>query len=164
MTTNPARTAASVPDMTELTPETMNAGLEALIPRAHQMGIRFVELRPGYVRAEVPTDGNGNHFGVIYAGVTFTLAEVLGGALHFATFDVATHYPLVKALRIEFLAPGKTALSASAQLSDDEVARIKAAATPDAKVEFVLEAEVVDTDGKVVARTQGDYQLRPHGR
>jgi len=150
--------------VTELTVDAMNAGLEALIPRAHQMGIRFAELRPGYVRAEVPPDGNGNHFGVIYAGVTFTLAEVLGGALHFATFDASTHYPLVKALRIEFLAPGRTALSATAQLGEDEIARIKAAATPDAKVDFVLEAEVVDTDGKVVARTQGDYQLRPHGR
>jgi acyl-coenzyme A thioesterase PaaI-like protein len=150
--------------VTELTVDAMNAGLAALIPRAHQMGIRFAELRPGYVRAEVPPDGNGNHFGVIYAGVTFTLAEVLGGALHFATFDVSTHYPLVKALRIEFLAPGKTALSASAQLSDDEVERIKTAATPDAKVDFVLATEVVDTGGVVVARTQGDYQLRPHGR
>jgi acyl-coenzyme A thioesterase PaaI-like protein len=150
--------------MTELTVDAMNAGLAALIPRAHQMGIRFAELRPGYVRAEVPPDGNGNHFGVIYAGVTFTLAEVLGGALHFVTFDVSTHYPLVKALRIEFLAPGKTALSASAQLTDAEIERIRTAATPDAKVDFVLEAEVVDAEGVVVARTSGDYQLRPHGR
>jgi acyl-coenzyme A thioesterase PaaI-like protein len=150
--------------MTELTVDAMNAGLEALIPRAHEMGIRFAELRPGYVRAEVPPDGNGNHFGVIYAGVTFTLAEVLGGAMHFATFDISTHYPLVKALRIEFLAPGKSVLSASAQLSDDEMARIKAAAEPGVKVDFVLVAEVVDTEGILVARTSGDYQLRPHGR
>ena len=150
--------------MPELTPEAMNAGLEALIPRAHQMGIRFVELRPGYVRAEVPPEGNGNHFGVIYAGVTFTLAEVLGGALHFATFDASTHYPLVKALRIEFLAPGKTALSATAQLSVAEIDGIKSAATPGTKVDFVLTAEVIDAEGTLVARTQGDYQLRPHGR
>ena len=31
----------------------------------------------------------------MYAGVICTVAEVLGGALPFATFDVATHYPLV---------------------------------------------------------------------
>jgi acyl-coenzyme A thioesterase PaaI-like protein len=150
--------------VTGLTVDAINAGLEALIPRAHQMGIRFADLRPGYVRAEVPPDGNGNHFGVIYAGVTFTLAEVLGGAMHFATFDASTHYPLVKALRIEFLAPGKSALSASAQLTEAEIGRIKSAAVPDAKVDFVLAAEVVDAEGVVVARTSGDYQLRPHGR
>jgi acyl-coenzyme A thioesterase PaaI-like protein len=142
----------------------MNAALEHLIPRAHQMGVEFVELRPGYVRAEVPFEGNGNHFGVIYAGVIFTLAEVLGGAIHFATFDVSTHFPLVKNLSIDFVAPGKGRLSASAALSDAEVERIKAAATPDAKVPFVLEAEVVGEDGTVVARTRGDYQIRPFGR
>jgi acyl-coenzyme A thioesterase PaaI-like protein len=143
---------------------TMNTALQVLIPRAHQMGVQFVEMRPGFVRAEVPFEGNGNHFGVIYAGVIFTVAEVLGGALHFATFDVSTHYPLVKRLEIDFISPGKGRLSASASLTDDEIARMKAAAAPDAKVPFVLEAEVVGEDGTVVARTRGDYQLRPLGR
>jgi acyl-coenzyme A thioesterase PaaI-like protein len=142
----------------------MNSALEHLIPRAHQMGVEFVELRPGFVRAEVPFEGNGNHFGVIYAGVIFTLAEVLGGAMHFATFDVSTHYPLVKRVEIDFVTPGKGRLSASASLSEDEIVRMKAAAEPDAKVPFVLETEVVGEDGTVVARTRGDYQLRPYGR
>jgi acyl-coenzyme A thioesterase PaaI-like protein len=153
--------------MTESAPDPVtmiNAALEQLIPRAHQMGVEFVELRPGFVRARVPFEGNGNHFGVVYAGVTFTVAEVLGGAIHFATFDVTTHYPLVKSLTIDFLAPGTGPLSASAALSADEIDRIKAAATPDAKVPFVLEAEVVGEDGTLVARTRGDYQLRPFGR
>lgn len=142
----------------------MNAGLEHLIPRAHQMGVEFAEIRPGFVRAEVPFEGNGNHFGVIYAGVIFTLAEVLGGAMQFATFDVATHYPLVRRVEIDFLAPGRGRLSASARLTEDEIARIRAEAQPDVKVPFVLEAEVVGADGTVVARTRGEYQLRPHGR
>ena len=94
----------------------------------------------------------------------FTVAEVLGGAIHFATFDVTTHYPLVRSLSIDFLAPGKSRLSASAWLADDEIARIREAATPDAKVAFVLDAEVVGDDGTLVARTHGDYQLRPFGR
>jgi acyl-coenzyme A thioesterase PaaI-like protein len=142
----------------------INAALEQLIPRAHQMGVEFVEMRPGFVRAEVPFEGNGNHFGVVYAGVIFTVAEVLGGAIHLATFDVSTHYPLVKNVAIDFVTPGKSKLSASASLSPDEITRIQAAATPDAKVPFVLEAEVVGEDGAVVARTRGDYQLRPFGR
>ncbi|HEV7206811.1 MAG TPA: YiiD C-terminal domain-containing protein [Jatrophihabitans sp.] len=150
--------------MTESPAEMLNAALETLIPVAHRMGVRFVELRPGFVKAEVPAEGNGNHFGVIYAGVTFTLAEVLGGAIHFATFDVSTHYPLVRSVTIDFLAPGKGKLTATASMADDEIARIKALATPDAKVPFVFEAEVTGEDGTVVARTKGDYQLRPFGR
>ena len=39
----------------------------------------------------------------MYAGVIFTVAEVLGGALHFATFDASTHYPLVRKMTIDFL-------------------------------------------------------------
>src|SRR6185437_730327 len=132
----------------------MNLALEQLIPRAHQMGVTFVELRPGYVRAEVPYEGNGNHFGVIYAGVIFTLAEVLGGAIHFASFDVSTHYPLVRGMQIDFVAPGKGQLSASAALGEDELARIRAESVH-GKVPFELRAEVVDEDGTLVATTRG---------
>jgi acyl-coenzyme A thioesterase PaaI-like protein len=149
-------------DMTQA--DQLNAGLETLIPAAHRMGVRFVEMRPGHVSASVPFEGNGNHFGVIYAGVIFTVAEVLGGAIHFATFDASTHYPLVKSLSIDFLKPGTGDLTATASLTDDEIARMTAAAQPGEKVPFVLEAEVTTADGTVVARTRGDYQLRPFGR
>ena len=143
--------------------QTMNLALEQMIPRAHQMGVTFLELRPGYVRAEVPFEGNGNHFGVIYAGVLFTLAEVLGGAMHMISFDAAaTHYPLIKGMRIDFLAPGKGRLSATATLTDEQVAEIKAAAA-NGKVSYELRAEILDTDGKVVVTTVGDYQIRPYG-
>jgi acyl-coenzyme A thioesterase PaaI-like protein len=140
-----------------------NAFLKQVIPVAAGMGVEFTAIRPGYVQAGVPFEGNANHFGAMYAGVTFTVAEVLGGAIHFATFDATTHYPLVRGVEIEFLAPGKTRLTATAQLTDDEVARIKAEAATGAKVPFVLAAEVVGEDGTLVARTRGDYQLRPFG-
>ncbi len=143
--------------------EAMNGALEQLIPRAHQMGVHFVELRPGYVRAELPFEGNGNHFGTIYAGVIFTLAEVLGGALHFASFDITTHYPLVRSVTIDFLAPGKGPLTASASLSDAELARVRSESADGTKAGFLLEAEVLGEDGTVVARTRGDYQIRPYG-
>lgn len=140
----------------------MNAGLQQLIPVAHGMGVRFTALRPGFVRASVPFEGNANHFGVTYAGVIFTVAEVLGGAMHVASFDATTHYPLVKRIEIDFLAPGRGPLTATAELPGEEVERIRAAAT-DGKVPFVLSAEVTGEDGTVVARTRGDYQIRPHG-
>jgi thioesterase domain-containing protein len=139
----------------------LNGALGQLIPVAAKMGLEFVDARPGHVSAAVPFEGNGNHFGVVYAGVIFTVAEVLGGAIHLTTFDASTHYPLVRNVQIDFLAPGRSRLTATATLAEDEVARIKAAAVPGAKVAFVLEAEVVDEDGTVVARTRGDYQLRP---
>ncbi len=144
--------------------DTANTFLEQTIPRAHQMGVRFAELRPGFVRATLPFEGNGNHFGTIYAGVIFTLAEVLGGAMHLATFDPATHYPLVRGMRIDFTAPGRGPLSAEATLDDDTIARVRAEAGTDQKAPFELRATVTGDDGTVVASTVGDYQIRPYGR
>jgi acyl-coenzyme A thioesterase PaaI-like protein len=150
--------------MTDPLVRAANERLQALILRAAQMGIRFVDVRPGTVQATVPLEGNSNHFGVMYAGVTFTVAEVLGGALHAATWDVTTHFPLVKSMSIDFTAPGTTPLTARVSLSPAEIERVRAEATPDGKASFVLEAEVTGEDGTVVARTRGDYQIRPWPR
>jgi acyl-coenzyme A thioesterase PaaI-like protein len=141
----------------------LNAGLAQLVPRAHEMGVRFVAADPGTVRAALPVEGNGNHFGTIYAGVIFTLAEVLGGALHFATFDATTHYPLVRSMSIDFVAAGRTPLTARATLDADDVARVRAEAADGGKPRFELRATVSDESGTVVATTVGDYQLRPYG-
>lgn len=149
---------------TDATPaRQLTTQLTKLIPIVGAMGIEVVELRPGFVQTRVPFEGNGNHFGVMYAGVIFSVAEVLGGAIHWATFDATTHYPLVRSIAIDYLKPGTTALTATGRLSDAEVARIKAAAAAGAKVPFVFETEVHGEDGTLVATTRGDYQLRPVG-
>ena len=67
--------------------ELMNGALGSTIPTAQQMGVRVVDARRGYAAATVPLEGNGNHFGVIYAGVQFTVAEILGGIIALSTFD-----------------------------------------------------------------------------
>lgn len=144
--------------------DTANAALEHTVPRAYAMGVRFTELRPGYVRASLPFEGNGNHFGTIYAGVIFTLAEVLGGAMHLATFDPTTHYPLVRGMTIEFTAPGRGPLTAEAALDDETIARVRDEAGTGTKAPFELRATVTGEDGTVVASTVGDYQIRPYGR
>lgn len=143
--------------------EAMNAALEQLVPRAYQMGVRFAELRRGCVRSSVPFEGNGNHFGVMYAGVIFTVAEVLGGAMSAATFRPTTHYPLVRNMTIEFLKPGRGPLTASAELDDATIERVLAESADGSKAAFELAAEVVGADGIVVAWTRGDYQIRPFG-
>jgi acyl-coenzyme A thioesterase PaaI-like protein len=141
----------------------LNAGLAQLVPRAHEMGVRFAVAESGSVRATLPVEGNGNHFGTIYAGVIFTLAEVLGGALHFATFDATTHYPLVRSMSIDFVAAGRTSLTAVATLDDVTVQRVRAEAAAGGKPRFDLCATVTDESGVVVATSVGDYQLRPYG-
>ncbi|WP_416952310.1 PaaI family thioesterase [Nocardioides sp. T5] len=133
------------------------------------MGIRVVEVRPGFAAAELPPEPNVNHFGVTYAGSLFSVAEMLGGLLSLATFDLddsgelAGFVPLVKESTIRFRRPALGVVRASASLPDDEVARVRADALATGKGEFVLEATLTDAAGEVVASTTGTYQVRRLG-
>ncbi|MFE3443619.1 PaaI family thioesterase [Nocardia sp. NPDC059180] len=144
--------------------EIVNGAMEYTIPIAHTMGVQAVEVRRGYAATSVPAEGNGNHFGVMYAGVLFTVAEILGGAIAIATFDNSEFYPLVKDLHIYFRKPAKTDVRAEATLSEEEIARIIEEAAAAGKSDFTLKAVVTDTNGVVVAETEGLYQLRAHGK
>ena len=144
--------------------ELMNGALGSTIPTARNMGVRVVEARRGFAAATVPVEGNGNHFGVIYAGVLFTVAEVLGGIIPLITFDTAKYFPLVKTLDIQFVAMAKSDVRAEASLDDEAIARIEAEAAERGKADFILEAVVTDADGKTVATTRGLYQLRAIGK
>jgi acyl-coenzyme A thioesterase PaaI-like protein len=124
--------------------EMMNGAMEQTIPPAHKMGIKVVEARPGYAVASVPLEGNGNHFGVVYAGVQFTVAEMLGGVIALATFDAD--------------------LRAETSLDEDEIGRIEAEAAEKGKADFTLDAIVKDEAGQTVSVTHGLYQLRADGK
>ncbi len=140
--------------------EMMNAALVSTIPIAERMGVRVVGARRGFAAASVPVEGNGNHFGVIYAGVQFTVAEVLGGIIALATFDASKYFPLVKNVDIAFRAMAKTPLRAEARMDDETIARVEAEAATQGKADYVVDAVVTDANGTVVATTRGRYQLR----
>src|SRR6478752_5311120 len=104
----------------------MNGAMEVTIPPAHKMGIKAVDVRRGFAAASVPVEGNGNHFGVVYAGVQFTVAEILGGIIALATFDAGKYFPLVKNVDIAFVGMATTPLRAEAKLDDETIARVEA--------------------------------------
>ncbi len=138
----------------------MNAGLESTIPIAARMGLRVVEARRGFAAASVPAEGNGNHFGVIYAGVQFTVAEILGGIIALTSFDASKYYPLVKNVDIKFVGMATSELRAEATIDDETIARVEAEAADRGKADYTLDAVVTDAAGNVVATTHGLYQLR----
>jgi thioesterase domain-containing protein len=143
--------------------DTMNGALASTIPIADKMGVKVVEARPGFAATTVPAEGNGNHFGVIYAGVLFTVAEILGGIIPLITFDTAKYFPLVKNLDIQFVAMAKSDVRAEASLDDETITRVEAEAAQRGKADFTLEAVVTDANGQTVATTRGLYQLRAIG-
>jgi acyl-coenzyme A thioesterase PaaI-like protein len=158
------RRCATIDDVADEFVEMMNAGMATTIPIAHEMGVQVLEARRGFASAGVPAEGNGNHFGVIYAGVQFTVAEILGGIIALSSFDASKYFPLVKNVDIAFVAMATTALRAEATIDDETIARVEAEAAAQGKSDYTLEAVVTDAAGTVVATTRGLYQLRAHRR
>ncbi len=138
----------------------MTAGVRQLIPLFDYMGLEVLEAGEGRAAARIPAGPNGNHFGVIYAGALYSVAEMLGGVIGTTTLNVDRFIPIVKSMEIRFLRPATTAVTAATSLSDDEVERVRAEAAENGKADYVLITDVTDENGVVVASTSGVYQIR----
>jgi thioesterase domain-containing protein len=134
------------------------------IPFASRSGIDLLEFERGRVKMVMPFQGNQNHVGIMYAGALFTLAEIPGGALFASAFDMSQFFPIVAEMNIRFLKPATTDITVEATLSDAEIARITQEVEANGKSVFVLEQELKDANGQVVAVSTGTYQARSHQR
>ena len=133
-------------------PEMIKHLLETKVAFVERTGLKALELQPRHVKLMVPLKGNENHIGTMYAGALFTVAEVPVGALYVTTFDVTKYYPIIKEMNIQFVRLAKTDVTIELSISEEEAARIQAEAEEKGKAEFVLEGEVKDESGDVVAR------------
>lgn len=127
-----------------------------------RMNLKAEVLEPGFVRLRVPLAGNENHIGSMYAGALFTLAEIPGGALFLTSFDASKFYPIVKEMNLRFRRPATGDIVVEARLSDEEIERLQNEALANGKAEYVLELQLTDGSGEVVALSRGIYQLRKH--
>ncbi len=119
-----------------------------------------MEVRDGFIAGAAPLEGNLNHQGSMYAGTLFGLGEALGAVVFAANFDLSRFTATVKDVQIRYRRPAMTDVRAEASLDASTVARIKREADTVGKAEFVLDAELKDTAGVVVATTHGTYQVR----
>lgn len=127
-----------------------------------RMNLKAEALEPGFVRLRVPLAGNENHIGSMYAGALFTLAEIPGGALFLTSFDASKFYPIVKEMNLRFRRPATGDIVVEARLSAEEIERLQTEAQANGKAEYVLELQLTDGSGEVVALSRGIYQLRKH--
>jgi hypothetical protein len=126
----------------------------------HRLGIRIVELREGFIAGTAPLAGNLNYRGSMYAGTLFGLGEALGAGVFISSFDLSLFTATVKDVQIRYRRPAMTDVRAEASLDASTIARIKREADAAGKTEFVLDAELTDSAGVVVAVTHGTYQVR----
>jgi uncharacterized protein (TIGR00369 family) len=138
----------------------MTAGVRQLIPLFDYMGLEVLEAGDGRAAARIPVEPNGNHFGVIYAGALFSVAEMLGGIIGTTSLAMDGFIPLVKDLQIRFTRPAATPVVAATSLSAEEIERIRAEALEVGKADYVLTTDVTDENGVVVASASATYQIR----
>ncbi|MGB1580961.1 MAG: PaaI family thioesterase [Nevskiales bacterium] len=127
-------------------------------------GVKVVELESGRVLCRMPLKGNVNHIKTMYAGALFTLAEFPGGPLMLATFGIKRFIPIVTSLDLDFVKAAKTDVTIELTLTPAEIERIERETLEQGKSEFVVDGELKDLDGNVVARSRATYQMRPKRR
>ena len=129
------------------------------IPFATRNGFKVVDFRPGYVKAFIPLKMNSNHFNAMYAGALFTVAELPGGIISVFSFD-ERFFPILKDLKMEFIKMAKTDVTVEFEISASELSRLENEASIQGKCDFVLQGEIKDAHGEVVAKSFANYQLR----
>ncbi|MGL4315654.1 MAG: PaaI family thioesterase [Pseudomonas sp.] len=135
---------------------------EEKIDFVKRSGLKAEILEPGRVLLRMPLQGNQNHIGSLYAGALFTLAEMPGGALFLTSFDAQRFYPVIKEMNLRFRRPASSDILVEASLSAEEIERIQGEAERAGKAEYLLELQLRDGSGEVVAESRGLYQLRKH--
>lgn len=140
----------------------MNELLGRTIPMLAKIGIELTVVERDRAASRIPIEGNGNHFGVMYAGSLYCVAECLAGSIGFANFDGAKYFPLVKTSTIRFLRPATTDISASTSLDAATLDRMATDLEANGKADFTLDVEMVDTNGQVVATMSSECQVRAH--
>lgn len=132
------------------------------IPFAPRNGFSVEEVRPGYVRARIRLKGNKNHFGSLYAGAYFLVAEIPGGVL--TLFDLGPSYtPILKEMTLQFLQPANSDVTVEFSLAPQTVAAILADADQTGRAKFTLEGKLIDGDGNHVATSIAHYRVRKKG-
>ena len=125
-------------------------------------GLTVLEMSEESFKVSMPlNDATCNHVGMIHAGVLFAAGEILGGMVvskHLA--DPARFQPVVRDLKIEFLKPALTEVTASAHFDSTKAAAMNRELDASGRFDFVLEAELRDTHNQVVAKTTANYALR----
>ena len=102
------------------------------------------------------------HFGSLYAGAYFLVAEIPGGVL--TLFDLGPAYtPILKEMPLQFLQPANSDVFVEFSLDAATVEAIKAEADATGRAAFELEGTLYDSDGHHVATSMAHYRVRKKG-
>jgi len=127
------------------------------IEAVKRTGIELVAIGHGSVTLKMPLKGNENHVNMMYAGSLFALAELPGGVVMLSALDAQKYYPVIGEMSIRYLKPALTDITVEAALTNDQITQMQADLDEKGKCKYVLELELEDESGDVIAVTTGTY-------
>lgn len=121
------------------------------------MGLQVLEQTPNFLKVQMPKEGNKNHFGGVYAGAIFSLAEFPFGMMCIHKFGMRELVPVVGEVTIRYLAPADSDLVVELSVPDEEWETIARETKAHGKFKIVKEIEVKDAQGKVNTVVKATY-------
>lgn len=122
-----------------------------------KMGFEMVELNNNRIKIKLPIALNSNHFGAMYAGSIFTLAEFPFGYLYGHVLGFSEMVPVVGEMTIRYLAPAFEDLYVDVEVDEAEWKRIEEETKAHGKLKLQREVEVLDAKGEVKAVVSSTY-------
>lgn len=137
------------------------ADVLATVPFAHRADLEIVHAEPGHVVVRIANEPKvQNHVGMVHAAALVLVGETAGGLAILNEERLAAYMLLAKGLNIRYRKPGLTAVSASARITDAQVAATVQAVETVGKCDLPLAIELRNEAGEVVAELTVDYHLR----
>ena len=146
-----------------LTPVLKRWFVERGVPLNRTIGLRVdhVAFDSSQVVLRLPARrANLNPAGTVHGAAIAALAETVHGVAVLWQFSPANHVMVTRALRMEFLAPGKGTLFVEFALNESVRSFIATELARRGRCELQLESEVTDAGGKTVARLAASYVVR----
>jgi acyl-coenzyme A thioesterase PaaI-like protein len=142
--------------------DAIRAGLQQAVPFNVHLGLDIVEVAPGRGVVRLPDRGElRNHVGSQHAGALFGAGEAASGAAFVGGFveRLGEITPLAQSAEIAYRKIAKGPITATGTLgkSADELTRTLDA---DGKVSFVVDVELTNEDGDVVATMAVRWHVR----
>jgi len=140
----------------------LNRFIAHAVPFTSRNGFQIVATGPGYVKASICLKGNTNHFGTMYAGAMFVLAEIPGGVLSLLEFGT-DYVPILRELQMTYLRTARSDVTVEFRLPPEDVNVILGEIEQRGKAHFELAGELRDATGELIARSFARYQVRSKG-
>lgn len=146
--------------------EPIRKALAGAVPMVGHIGIEVVEVGPGRGVARLPDDPRIlNHVQAQHAAGLFAVAETASGAaMTGALFQhLANATPLAKNATISYMRLARGPITATAELSEAEAARIIEVLGAEGKAEFAIDVAMTNAEGKDVAKMTVQWHVAKRG-